>query len=297
MKTDSPYFSIIVPTYNRAHLLGSTLLSLINLSYNNYEILVIDDGSTDNTQEVVDQINSPILFYHKKPNGERGAARNYGAHLASGEYVNFFDSDDIAYQNHLTLASRFLYSNPRVEVFHLSFDIKLPNGVLKERRILSGNRSPHLLNGNEFSCNGIFIRKDITLANPFSENRALSATEDYDLWLKLGARFKIQSVPEVSHAVIEHDERSVNLFNLKSIDNRAKLLRESIDADVECKIFYGNDIANKVYAHMLSYIAIHAAVEGHRKTAVNYLIKSLRYSKAELLSRRTLAIIKHLIIS
>lgn len=297
MKVDSPRFTIIVPTYNRAHLLGPTLVSLIELAYNNYEILVIDDGSTDNTKTIVENINSPIISYHKKPNGERGAARNFGAKLATGDFVNYFDSDDLAYQNHLSIAANFLSENPKSEVFHLSFDMKLPTGELKERRLLSGNRSPYLAKGNEFSCNGIFIRRDIALAYPFSENRALSATEDYDLWLKLGARFKIESVPEVSHAVIDHDERSVNLFNLNSIESRAKLLHKSIDADIECKKFYGNRIADKVYAHMLSYIAIHAAVEGHRKTAINYLLKSVRHNSVELISRRTLAIIKHIVIS
>ena len=94
-------FSIIVPTYNRAHLISSTLDSILSQTYTDFELLIIDDGSTDNTEEVVQKYLSDKVLYFKKTNGERSAARNYGTSKARGEYLNWIDSDDLIYTNHL----------------------------------------------------------------------------------------------------------------------------------------------------------------------------------------------------
>ena len=78
-------FSIVVPTYNREKFIVKTIQSLLNQTYNNFELLIIDDGSTDNTEKVVREIEDQRIQYHQKENGERGAARNYGAKLAKGK--------------------------------------------------------------------------------------------------------------------------------------------------------------------------------------------------------------------
>jgi glycosyltransferase involved in cell wall biosynthesis len=92
--------SIIIPTYNRAHLIVDTLKSILSQTYTNWECLVIDDGSTDETQNVVEEFSKKDhrVQYHKRPESiVKGAnsCRNYGFELTSGEYVNWFDSDDI----------------------------------------------------------------------------------------------------------------------------------------------------------------------------------------------------------
>src|SRR5437764_8362427 len=102
MQQNKPFISVVVPSYNRADLIGKTLRSLQQQEYDQYEIIVIDDGSTDNTEEVVKAIGDQRISYIKKGNAERAAARNFGARIAKGEYVNFFDSDDLALPNHLS---------------------------------------------------------------------------------------------------------------------------------------------------------------------------------------------------
>src|SRR5690554_3150909 len=90
-------FSVIIPTYNRASLITKTIESVIDQSYQNFEIIVVDDGSTDNTKEVVKLIMDPRLKYFYVENGERGRARNIGTFHAEGKYVTFLDSDDLWY--------------------------------------------------------------------------------------------------------------------------------------------------------------------------------------------------------
>lgn len=102
----TPLISIIIPTYNRAHLIKETINSIIGQTYTNWECLVIDDGSSDNIEAVMMSFckNDNRIQYHQRPKerskGGNGA-RNYGFLLSKGEFINWFDSDDLMLQNHL----------------------------------------------------------------------------------------------------------------------------------------------------------------------------------------------------
>ncbi len=102
MASNTPFFSIVIPTYNRASLIGATLQSVLEQEFSEWELLVVDDGSTDNTATVVAQFTDSRIHYLPKANAERGAARNYGVARAVGEYVLFLDSDDRLHSNHLS---------------------------------------------------------------------------------------------------------------------------------------------------------------------------------------------------
>lgn len=103
---DQPLVSIIIPTFNRAHLIGETLDSVIAQTYQNWECIVVDDGSTDNTPEVMEEYikkDSRIQYHHRPPEHKPGGngARNYGFKLSRGEYIQWFDDDDIMLPNFL----------------------------------------------------------------------------------------------------------------------------------------------------------------------------------------------------
>src|SRR5688500_3798223 len=94
-------FSIVIPTYNRSVFIKKIVDCFINQSYSNFELIVVDDGSTDDTGKVLENITDSRIRYYWKENGERGAARKFGALMSKGDYINYFDCDDIAYSNHL----------------------------------------------------------------------------------------------------------------------------------------------------------------------------------------------------
>ena len=90
-----PLISIIVPVYNRADRIGQTVDSLLAQTQQNYEIILVDDGSTDRSAEVIAPYLSNRVFYYKQENAGAPAARNYGFSMSRGEMIVFFDSDDL----------------------------------------------------------------------------------------------------------------------------------------------------------------------------------------------------------
>lgn len=292
----NPFFSIIIPTYNRADFVTKTIESLLNQTYTNFEIIVVDDGSTDNTQEIVEAINDTRISYFKKENAERGAARNFGAKKAIGEYINFFDSDDLAYPNHLETALEVINENLQPSVFALHYDIKDTNNQILRVGTSFKNINAQLIHGNLLSCNGVFVKKEIALQHPFSELRELSASEDYLLWLQLAARYPFSFSNKKTSIIIEHDTRSVISFNKKNADNRINYLYKSLTADSIFISKFGVKTINKINAHMLSYFSLHAGLYGNKQDSYNYLKASLKNSALEIFSKRFLVILKLLII-
>src|SRR5258706_16379849 len=100
---NAPLFSVIIPTYNRAEFITRTVNSVLSQTYKSFEIIIVDDGSTDNTENILDPLlkQHSNISYLKKNNQERGAARNFGSYHAKGDYVTFLDSADILYPQHL----------------------------------------------------------------------------------------------------------------------------------------------------------------------------------------------------
>lgn len=288
-------FSIIIPTYNRASLIGATIHSLLNQSYSNFEMIIVDDGSTDNTQDVVTSIKDSRVSYFFIKNAERGAARNFGAGKANGEYINFFDSDDIAYSNHLSEAYKMIIENDNPIFFHLAYDIKTNEGkILKIENKHLRNLDIKILYGNLLSCNGVFVRKDIAIKHPFSEIRELSGTEDWLLWIKLGIRYKFLYSTVVTTTIINHDERSVLQFNEKEILIRISFLLKELNND---KIIYENhqSCIKYIHAHMFSYMSLHAALVKQKRMAFKYLRKAIWKNPKELFNKRMFVIVKYLI--
>ena len=207
---DNPFFSIVIPTFNRASLLKKALKSFADQKYENFEVLIIDDGGNDNSAEVVTALNDNRFKYFWKPNAERGAARNYGFENALGTYVNFFDSDDVAYPNHLQTALDTIIKLANPEILHLGYDIKNSEGKkLKVFNNFNGNIIKYGVKQKQISINSLFVNKLATSTVQFSSIRELSASEDALYVCQLAARFSFKFNNEVTTTIINHDSRSM----------------------------------------------------------------------------------------
>ncbi|WP_433779215.1 glycosyltransferase family 2 protein [Flavobacterium anhuiense] len=139
---NNPLVSIIIPTYNRADLLGETLDSILTQTYENWECIIVDDGSTDNIFKVIHKYlerDSRFQFYTRPDNEPKGGngARNYGFKLSKGELINWFDSDDVMLNNFL---------ETKIKAFSHELDFLITSGYYADHVL--ENRKPVVLNEN-----------------------------------------------------------------------------------------------------------------------------------------------------
>lgn len=301
MKNDmshSVFFSIIIPVYNREKLIEKTLQSVLKLNYERFEVVVVDDGSTDRTAEVVASFKDVRIKYFFKENGERGAARNYGIKMSSGDFITFLDSDDLVYKNHLSEANRFININPSVNFFHQGYEIiDEQNKVLRKVNKVPKIANKSLLKGNQFSCLGVFLNKKV-FDEPigFSEDRRLSIGEDWLLWLKLSARHSILANNTVTAALVNHVNRSMSEFDLSSHQFSINYLAEELSKDENFMSSFGKSAVGRIKAHMLTLTSLNAVLANEKKLAFQYFLKGISCSFQEIFSKRTLVIFKLILI-
>jgi glycosyltransferase involved in cell wall biosynthesis len=294
---NKPFFTIIVPTYNRAGLISKTIDSISQQRYPNFEIIIVDDGSTDNTETIVKPLLQENIHYVKKENSERAAARNFGTKLAKGDYISWFDSDDIMLPNHLEEALAMLIQHPGTEIFALSFSIATSALTTLRQVILPGpSCNGDMYKQNILACNPVFVRKDIALQFPFDETRALSASEDYELWLRLAANFTIYTSPVLTSTLIEHNERSVNVaLPQQQIINRFETFLQIVLNNAQIVQFLNNKKANFVARNYL-LIATTIAVQRYKKDSVGYFFKALNTYPLIILQRQFYVFIKVILL-
>lgn len=291
------FFSIIIPTYNRANLISKTIESALNQTYNKFEIIVIDDGSTDNTEEFIEQNYKESVKYLKVINGERGAARNKGAEIAKGDYIYFLDSDDLLYPNHLEEACNFIRNNNLPTIFFQQYEFTLEDNTKKKNYQPKNNiiNKELITNGNFLSCHGIFINRDFFQQNKFNENRNLAGSEDYELWLRVASKENIYFNPKVTSTLVYHDDRSVLNYSSDKLIKRKVLFLETLKNNSMVYKFYKSNW-NKLSSDAYSYISLHIALTQKDKSiAFKYYIKSIIVNPEIFISKRSMAIIKHLI--
>ena len=288
------FFSIIIPSYNRAHMIKETLDSTFLQTYPHYEVILVDDGSTDNTEEEAKLITNPKFRYHKKANEERAVARNTGFNLAKGDYVTLLDSDDFLYPTHLEEAAKYINANKMPEVVRFDFDVVDSNKNLLQIAAMPDNINQKMIHGNYMGCSGILLKKEIAVRYPFNGDRDLSGSEDYELWMRLAARFKIHTPRIVTCSLHSHEERSV-IYNIKQ---EPLVLRK----DLLIKYAFEDKVVNKIFGHekkkfisnSLLYVSLHLAIAKINRASFKYLIKALSYNPWSFFNRRFFGIMKTL---
>lgn len=198
-----PDTSVVVPTYNRARLIRKTILSLLNQTLPPAQIIVVDDGSTDNTREVLREFAEKVEYVWQ-PNGGDGSARNTGLRMAKCEYVAFLDSDDLWLPNKLEIqrhdleSTGYAWTFSDVSIFsEEDLDVK---GLYSEKapKPQCGFVGPKLLFGNFIASPSPLIRRAVfDQVGEFAVREELDAHADWDMWLRIAANHKLSYVPKV----------------------------------------------------------------------------------------------------
>jgi len=231
----NPFISVVIPTYNHAKFLNRALQSVLEQNYDNWEAIVIDNHSCDNTDEVVSSLEDDRIRLLKIHNeGVIAASRNLGIKEAKGDWLAFLDSDDLWYSTKFETVMTYLTPPGQFDV--VSTDELLVNQNNGEKKILRyGPYSKDfyktmLLYGNRLSPSATLVRRSFLNDNKllFRENSKLITVEDYDLWLRLalnGASFKF--IHSVEGEFTVHGENNSSKIVLHN-NNLKYLLKDHI---------------------------------------------------------------------
>lgn len=191
-----PLVSVIIPTFNRAWCLKKAVDSVLAQDYTHFELIVVDDGSTDGTIDLLSEYGGAITVI-KQPNRGVSAARNRGVAASSGVLIAFLDSDDSWYPQKLTAQVDFFLANPDALICQTE-EIWIRDGKRanpkKKHQKLSGMIFTPSLALCLISPSAVMMRKPFFMKmNGFDE--ALPACEDYDLWLRVTCRYPVHLIP------------------------------------------------------------------------------------------------------
>ncbi|HEV2884107.1 MAG TPA: glycosyltransferase [Pyrinomonadaceae bacterium] len=187
----APTVSVVIPTYNLASLLPEAVASVRAQRCPNLEIIVVDDGSTDNTEEVLNSLTRDgDLRWFRQENTSAAAARNRGIAEAKGDWIAFLDADDVWLPDKLATQFAELEKNPGAAFSFSDVQVLFENGEQQDLPTRK-SRSPlmlQLLSGNLFATPSVIVRRDcLNAVGAF--DASLRTGEDWDLWLRLAARY------------------------------------------------------------------------------------------------------------
>ena len=192
---NTPLVSVIIPTYNRAWALKKAIDSVLEQNYKNFELIVVDDGSTDDTEALVTEYAKSVKFI-QQPNLGVSAARNKGISISSGALISFLDSDDYWEPEKLSAQVEFFNANPDTLICQTE-EIWIRNGKKvnpkKKHKKLSGMIFIPSLALCLISPSAVMMRKNL-FAKVDMFDESLPACEDYDLWLRVTCRFPVHLI-------------------------------------------------------------------------------------------------------
>jgi len=211
--------SLIIPTFNREKLLNKTIESVLNQTVSIDEIIIIDDGSTDNTEEIVNNYKTDTIKYIYQKNKGVSNARNHGIKIASNDWLCFLDSDDIWESNKLEKQIDFHKKNPHILFSHTDelwiFNDKIINQK-KHQLKPSGFCFEENISNTLIGASTLMIHKKV-----FDEvgyfDEELIACEDYDLWLRILTKYELGLINEKLIRKIAGHENQLS-FSTKLMD-------------------------------------------------------------------------------
>jgi glycosyltransferase involved in cell wall biosynthesis len=230
--------SVVIPTYNRAGLVGKTLQSVLKQTFTDYEVIVVDDGSSDNTRQVIESFRDPRVRYLHQANQGVCVARNNGVKHCHGSYVAFLDSDDLLLESSLEKGAQTLDAYPQV-----AFTYGQAYLVDEAGRRIGLSRAKHqhpgvhrgmqevrslLVDGNYIPASSVMIRMDcLQDMGPF-DLAFKGGSEDYDLWVRLARKHDVAYLAAPMIEYLVHSSSITGGRKLREIEASHRAIFESV---------------------------------------------------------------------
>ncbi len=195
-----PTVSVVIPAYGHAQFLKQTIESVLQQDWNDYEIIVVDDGSPDETPAVVAQFGSAVNYVRQENRGMAGT-RNTGLRRASGQLISFLDDDDLWLPNYLSVVLKHFQADPKLAALHTGYQLTsdqpghdYPKGGT--RTVPARELYDTLIEGGFFPPSSVTVRRScLDAVGVFDEN--LQGCADWELWLRICREHRFVGIPNV----------------------------------------------------------------------------------------------------
>lgn len=200
--------ALIIPTFNRGYCLSSTIQSVLQQTYFNWTLTIIDDGSTDNTQEVVASFNDARITYVYQENAERSAARNKGIAHTEAEWLCFLDSDDVLLPEHLHVLASFIENQKPSPGLIATGLITQQGQITKKKAFLALQKNVLEEIGSKFLIpTQVCVHRSVLEKDQFDVRFRL--WEDTHLWLRIAAQYPVYQIEEYTAIQNLHEHGTV----------------------------------------------------------------------------------------
>ena len=222
-----PKVSVIVTAHNYGRYLDKCLESLLRQTYKSFEIIVVDDGSTDNTPEIIKHFIQKFGSRMKAirlDNKGLSAACNKGISLAKGKYIVRLDADDLFDENLLLIEANFLEQNPDADLVYSDYyTIDEDGKIIEHHRLMKVNEEVDLLHRSPLAAGAIYKKKCWKQIGKYNEN--LKIGEDFDFWIKFITRYKVRNINLPLFYYRQHGSNMTK--NVRGILNSRRFVKES----------------------------------------------------------------------
>lgn len=189
---DENLISVIMPAYNAEKFIADAIQSVVNQSYKNWELIIVDDGSTDNTAKIIKDfaaLHNQIKYFYQE-NGRQGKARNLGIKNSTGSYIAFLDADDLWVAEKLHVQINKFQSSKNIDLIFCNgyqlIEQEVRNFDVTIKSIWNSANFINFVAHNQIPILSVLVKKKALLkAGGFSEKIEIQNTEDYHLWLKM----------------------------------------------------------------------------------------------------------------
>lgn len=201
-----PFFSVLIPLYNKTNFIESTLNSVFNQSFTDFEVIIVDDGSTDNSLHIVEKFKDKRLSIYKQHNQGVSVARNLGIEQANSQYIALLDADDLWYSNHLQELKKLIETFPEAGLFCMNYEINYNGGFVKPATFNFDYKNECIVIEDFFKANIInFIPSSSSVALAKDKilevgkyNTSLRTGQDIDLWIKFALKYSVAFNPNIT---------------------------------------------------------------------------------------------------
>ena len=285
--TNNPTVSVIIPAYNAAPWIAETIDSVLNQTFQDFEVIVVDDGSTDATAEIVENYKSQVQYLYKN-NGGVGSARNTGICAAKGRYIACVDADDLWLPEKLEVQIQLLQKDHSLAWVY-------SDGLIFEN---NGNQNLHLFSQSAYMTSGdvlrpILLQDFIPCPTPvfkrdifenvgfFEEDISLQSVADWDMWLRIAAKYPVGFIDK---PLVKYRRHSTSMTGTNTIQSSLKSRLTVVERAILREPERLGDLRQQAIANIYIPIGHLVMSRGNREEAREMYLKSVQMNPKQLKS-------------